>query len=94
MWYVVKCEISATLRPRRGHNVAQKAITCSFVGRYSRDMAYKRIHVSLSPAQFKLLEKLQAKLGLDTTNTIRYCVARIAEQENLLHERLGKPGGV
>jgi hypothetical protein len=53
-------------------------------------MAYKRVHISLTPAQFRILEKLQAKLGLDTTNTIRYCVARIAEQENLLHERSGK----
>jgi hypothetical protein len=44
-------------------------------------MALKRVHIGFSPSQFKTLEKLAAKLGLDKTNTIRYCVSRIAEQE-------------
>lgn len=50
---------------------------------YALFMAVKRIHIGLSPAQLRTLEKLSAKLGLDTTNTIRYCIARIAEQENV-----------
>jgi hypothetical protein len=48
------------------------------------NMAMKRVHLALSPAQLKLLEKLSAKLGLDATNTIRYCIARIAEQEAIM----------
>lgn len=44
-------------------------------------MAVKKVNIGLHPAQFKLLEKLAAKLGLDKTNTIRYCINRVAEQE-------------
>jgi len=44
-------------------------------------MAQKRLQVGFTVPQHKLLEKLAAKLGLDKNNTIRYCVARIAEQE-------------
>jgi hypothetical protein len=54
-------------------------------------MAIKRIHIGVSPAQLKILEKLSIKLGLDITNTIRYCVSRIAEQENISRDKLGRP---
>jgi hypothetical protein len=50
-------------------------------------MAIKRIHIGLTPAQLRILEKLNGKLGLDTTNTIRYCVTRIAEQEGVLRDQ-------
>lgn len=53
-------------------------------------MALRRVHIGFAPAQFKLLEKLARKLGLDKTNTVRYCVARIAEQEVLAGEPLKK----
>lgn len=56
-------------------------------------MAIKRIHIGLTPAQLKILEKLNARLGLDTTNTIRYCVWRIAEQEGVLKEAGRHPAG-
>lgn len=55
-------------------------------------MALKRIQVGLSPAQLRILEKLSTKLGLDKTNTIRYCVARVAELEGFGHERPGRTG--
>jgi len=55
-------------------------------------MALKRVYLGLSPAQYALLRKLSTKLGLDVTNTIRYCVSRIAEQEGLGHERPGRSG--
>jgi hypothetical protein len=50
-------------------------------------MSLKKFHVGLSAAQMKVLEKLAAKLGLDKTSTVRYCIARIAEQEGVLTER-------
>jgi hypothetical protein len=50
-------------------------------------MSLKKFHVGLSAAQMKVLEKLAAKLGLDKTSTVRYCIARIAEQEGILTER-------
>jgi hypothetical protein len=53
-------------------------------------MALKRIQVGFAPAQLRVLERLSAKLGLDITNTIRYCVARIAEQEQVEREKPGK----
>jgi hypothetical protein len=56
-------------------------------------MAIKRIHIGVSPAQLRILEKLSTKLGLDITNTIRYCVSRIAEQENIGRDRPGRTGG-
>jgi len=46
-------------------------------------MDQKRVHLRFSAAQHKLLERLAAKLSLDKSNTIRYCVARVAEQEGL-----------
>ena len=56
-------------------------------------MALKRIQVGFAPAQLRVLEKLSAKLGLDITNTIRYCVSRIAEQESIGRDRPGRTGG-
>jgi hypothetical protein len=56
-------------------------------------MAIKRIHIGVSPAQLKVLEKLSTKLGLDITNTIRYCVSRIADQETIVRDRPGRTGG-
>ena len=46
-------------------------------------MAVVRIHVGITPAQLKSLEKLAAKLGMDRTNTIRYCISRTLEAENI-----------
>ena len=54
-------------------------------------MALKRMHVGLTVAQVKVLEKLAMKLGLDKTSTIRYCVARIAEQEGIDVKRTYDP---
>jgi len=53
-------------------------------------MAMKRVHLALSPAQLKVLERLAAKLGLDKTNTMRYCINRVAEQEEIARE--SRPG--
>jgi hypothetical protein len=50
-------------------------------------MPLKKIHFGLTAAQAKVLERLAAKLGLDKTNTMRYCLARTAEQEGILPER-------
>ena len=50
-------------------------------------MALKRLQLGLSTAQVRLLEKLSAKLGLDKTNTLRYCLNRVAELEGLLKEQ-------
>ena len=50
-------------------------------------MVLKRLHVGLTASQVKQLEKLAAKLGLDKTSTIRYCVARIAEMEGVSLKR-------
>ena len=50
-------------------------------------MALRKVNVGLNAPQFKVLEKLAAKLGLDKTNTIRYCISRIAEQEAITGER-------
>lgn len=44
-------------------------------------MALTRIHVGLSPAQIKNLDKLANKLGLNRSNTIRYCISRMLETE-------------
>jgi len=44
-------------------------------------MKAKRINLGLSVAQYKALEKLAVKFGLDITNTIRHCLARVMEQE-------------
>lgn len=39
---------------------------------------------SLPFSHFKLLKLLANKLWLDKTNTMRYCITRIAEQEGIL----------
>lgn len=44
-------------------------------------MPLKRIPLRLTEAQYKALEKLAAKFGLDITNTIRHCIARVIDQE-------------
>lgn len=44
-------------------------------------MTSKRIPVRLSPQQYRALEKLSVKFGLDITNTIRHCIARVIDQE-------------
>jgi hypothetical protein len=46
-------------------------------------MAPKKYHLSLYAPQQKLLERLAVKWGLDITNTMRHCIARIAEQEGI-----------
>jgi antitoxin component of RelBE/YafQ-DinJ toxin-antitoxin module len=56
-------------------------------------MGLKPFHVGLSAAQAKVLEKLAAKLGLDKSNAIRYCISRIAEQEHILADRSKETGG-
>lgn len=55
-------------------------------------MALRQFHVGLSTAQAKVLEKLSAKLGLDKSNAIRYCISRIAEQENITGDRSRETG--
>ena len=64
-------------------------IICTFDKRYDLSMALTRIHVGLTSQQVKILEKLTQKLGLDKTNTIRYCVMRVAEQESIDRGRTG-----
>jgi hypothetical protein len=44
-------------------------------------MVLKRIHLGLTAAQLRKLDKLAAKLGLDRTNAIRYCIARVSDLE-------------
>lgn len=46
-------------------------------------MVLRRIHVGLTAIQLRKLDKLAAKLNLDRTNTLRYCLARTAEAENV-----------
>jgi hypothetical protein len=46
-------------------------------------MALKRLHVAFTPAQLKRLDKLGEKLGLDRTNTLRYCLQRTADAEGI-----------
>jgi antitoxin component of RelBE/YafQ-DinJ toxin-antitoxin module len=55
-------------------------------------MALKKFHVGLSAAQMKMLEKLAAKLGLDKTSAVRYCITRIAEQEGLMADHATERG--
>lgn len=54
-------------------------------------MGLKRLHISLSATQFRVLEKLALKLGLDKSSTISYCLARVAEQEALGPGRTDAP---
>lgn len=46
-------------------------------------MAMKRIPLNLNDSQVKAIDKLGLKLGLDRTNTIRYCIARTLEAEGI-----------
>lgn len=46
-------------------------------------MALKRIHLTLAPASLRRLDKLAAKLGLDRSNALRYCIARTADAEGV-----------
>ncbi len=46
-------------------------------------MVLKHVNLGLTAPQLRRLEKLAAKLSLDRTNTIRYCIARVAEMEGL-----------
>jgi hypothetical protein len=62
---------------------SMKYVNGSWLTSYALNMTYKRTNMGWAPAQYKILEKLSVKLGLDITNTVRYCVARIAEQEGL-----------
>ena len=46
-------------------------------------MVVKNINLALTASVLRKLEKLQAKLELDRSSTIRYCIARVAEQEGI-----------
>jgi predicted transcriptional regulator len=48
-------------------------------------MPSKRVlTVRLSPAQYRDLEKLEAKLSLDKSSVIRFAISRLAEAEGVL----------
>ena len=51
-------------------------------------MSTRTIHIRLSTAHLRLLDKLSIKTGLDRTNVIRLAVARLAESEGVL--QIGK----
>jgi hypothetical protein len=58
--------------------------------RYSiQSMALKRVPLNLTPAQLRRLDKLAEKLGLDRTNTLRYCLSRVADMEGIAQEKRG-----
>ena len=50
-------------------------------------MPMKRVNLQLSHAMSKDLEKLSKRIGLDTTNAIRYCIARTLEAEGIRPEK-------
>lgn len=50
-------------------------------------MPMKRVNLQLSQAMSKDLEKLSKRIGLDTTNAIRYCIARTLEAEGIRPEK-------
>lgn len=50
-------------------------------------MTLARIHLSLTPAQLRRLDKLAEKLGLDRSNALRYCIARTSEAEGIPGEK-------
>lgn len=54
-------------------------------------MLMKRVNLQLSSAMSKNLERLAARLGLDTTNVIRYCIARTLEAEGITREGAYRP---
>ena len=43
----------------------------------------KRKHITFTPAQQKLLDKLSQKLQLNPTDVIRLALARLADAENI-----------
>jgi len=46
-------------------------------------MVLKHLNLGLTAAQLRRLDKLAQKLGLDRTNTIRYCISKAAELEGI-----------
>ena len=50
---------------------------------YDAPMILKHINLGLTAAQLRKLDKIAAKLNLDRTNAIRYCISRTAESEGL-----------
>jgi hypothetical protein len=44
-------------------------------------MTHVRINLMLTPALLSQLDRLAKRIGLDRTNTIRYCIARTFEAE-------------
>ena len=54
-------------------------------------MPMTRVHIGLSSAQLKALDKLATRLGLDRTNAIRYCIARTLEAEGITREGAYRP---
>ena len=46
--------------------------------------------VRLTPAQYKDLEKLEAKLHLDKSSIIRFALARLAEAEGVINHKAPK----
>ena len=51
--------------------------------RYRVPMVLKHVNLGLTAAQLRKLDKLAQKLSLDRSNTIRYCIARVAELEQI-----------
>jgi len=49
-------------------------------------MALTRLQLGLSAAHLRQLDRLSVKLGLDRTNTLRYCISRVSELEGLSPE--------
>jgi hypothetical protein len=62
---------------------AEKLQKHTFATGYPLEMVLKRVHLGFNPAIFKILGKLSAKWGLNTTSTIRHCIMLVAEQEGL-----------
>lgn len=50
-------------------------------------MALTRVHIGLSPAQLKVVDKFAERRGLDRTNAIRYCIFRTIEAEEKAPEK-------
>lgn len=46
-------------------------------------MVIKHINLGLTAEQLRKLEKIAAKLNLDRSNAIRYCISRTAEAEGI-----------
>jgi hypothetical protein len=47
-------------------------------------MGTKRINLVLTAGMARNLDKLGAKIGIDRTNTMRYCIARTLEVEGIV----------